>query len=568
MMENPFLDDITAFLAARAGLEPAAAARLVTTPPNPKMGDYAFPCFPLAKTLRKAPPAIAAELAGAFAPTPRVTEAAAAGPYVNFRVARDAYIGWVLDAVGGPDAYGGSNEGAGKTVIVDYFSPNIAKALGVHHLRTAMIGNSLCRLYRKLGYDVVGTNYLGDWGTGFGKLLAACSLWGCDADGADGLNALYVRFNAAAKKDASLDDLAREKFRRLEQGDPECRALWTRFKEISLREYQTVVDRLGLQFEVVSGESSVVGMFDEVVGMLGEKGLTSVSDDALVVDLSDDGMPPCLLKKGDDSSLYATRDLCTAIHRKRAYDFHRNVYVTDMGQSLHFRQVFRVLERAGFAWAKDCVHVPFGLMKFRGGKMAGRQGNIVSLGGLLDRAAAQVLAIIREKNPALADKERVAEQVGVGAVVFADLKAKRVKDVNFDWDEALNFEGETGPYLQYTHARLASVLAKAGRPVPDSASPAPLARDEEMAVVRALERYPRVLGRAVAEHEPSVVAGYVLELAAAFNAFYTQGSRDAARRILVDDDAVTGARLRLTACTAKVLRDGLGLLGMAAPEAM
>jgi arginyl-tRNA synthetase len=564
---NAFLDDIVEFLKGRLQRDEDELRQAIEVPPSVQLGDYAFPCFPLARTLRKAPQAIAAELAAGFQPTSRVREARATGPYVNFFVDRAAYshagLTTILEQGSG---YGRSAEGHGKTVVIDYSSPNIAKPFGMGHLRTTVIGNALYRIYDHLGYRVIRINHLGDWGTQFGKLIVAFKRWGDEANLASHaiqtLYDLYVRFHSEVDSHPELDDEARDWFKRLEDGDPEARAIWQRFRDLSLQEFSRIYERLDIGFDSQAGESFYEPYLEQTIDRIRQAGLVTVSDQALIVDLRPYNMPPCLLRKKDEATLYATRDLAAAMYRHDTYDFWKMLYVVGADQRLHFQQVFKVLELMGFPWAKDCVHVDFGLIRFNEEKMGTRRGNIIFLEDVLDRAVELAEQIVDEKNPTLANKREVAEAVGIGAVIFTDLSTRRVKDVNFEWEKVLTFEGETGPYVQYTHARACSVLRKADQPVRADADCSLLAQDEAFDLVRLLVDYPAVLHRAADNYEPFFVTDYLLTLSERFNKYYHN------YRILTDDAAVRGARLLLVKGVQTVIQSGLHALGIQTPEEM
>jgi arginyl-tRNA synthetase len=564
---NAFIDEIVHFLQGQLGRDEAELRQAIEIPPSMQLGDYAFPCFPLAKSLRKAPQAIAAELAGAFQPTRLVREARAIGPYVNFFVDRVAFnrLGLVAIVEQGA-AYGASTQGAGRTIVIDYSSPNIAKPFGVGHLRSTVIGNALYKIYTHLGYEVVRINHLGDWGTQFGKLIVAFKRWGSEAELAahpiQTLYELYVQFHTEVESQPALEDEARAWFKRLEDGDPEARAIWQHFRDLSLQEFARIYERLGIQFDSLAGESFYEPYLEATIERIRQAGLTTVSDQALIVDLQPYNMPPCLLRKKDEATLYATRDLAAAIYRHDTYAFTKMLYVVGADQRLHFQQIFKVLELMGFDWAQDCVHVDFGLIKFNEMKMGTRRGNIIFLEDVLDRAVELAEQIVHEKNPDLPDKRAVAEAVGLGAVIFADLSTRRVKDVNFEWEKVLTFEGETGPYVQYTHARACSVLRKANQAVALDADCSHLTQDEEFDLVRLLGNYPTVLHRAAESYEPFFVTDYLLTLSEHFNKYYHN------HRILTDDAQIRAARLLLVKAVQIVIQSGLHLLGIKAPEEM
>jgi arginyl-tRNA synthetase len=564
---NAFRDEIIQFLKGRVPLAEAELQRTIEVPPSVDLGDYAFPCFPLAKTLRKAPQTIATELAAAFQPTALIREVRAAGPYVNFFVDRPAYIRAGLNAIiAQGSSYGNSTDGTGKTVVIDYSSPNIAKPFGVGHLRSTVIGNALYRLYDHLGYRVIRINHLGDWGTQFGKLIVAFKRWGNETDltthAIQTLYDLYVRFHSEVETLPELEDEARGWFKRLEDGDPEARAVWQHFRDLSLQEFSRIYERLGISFDSQAGESFYEPYLDQTIERIRQAGLVSVSDEALIVDLRPYDMPPCLLRKKDEATLYATRDLAAAMYRRETYGFWKMLYVVGADQRLHFQQVFRVLELMGLSWAQDCVHVDFGLIRFHDEKMGTRRGNIIFLEDVLDRAVELAEQIVHEKNPALPDKRQVAEAVGIGAVIFTDLSTRRVKDVNFEWEKVLTFEGETGPYVQYTHARACSVLRKADQPLQPDIDYSPLTQDDAFDLVRLLTDYPAVLQRAAESYEPFFVTDYLLTLSERFNKYYHN------YRILTDDATVRGARLWLVKGVQTVIESGLTMLGIKTPEEM
>jgi len=563
------------FVGETLGVDPAELP--VSTPPRAEMGDYAVGCFPAARALGQPPPALAARVLGAFRPTPLLAEARAAGPFVNFRADRAALYRHVfrtsLSEGASPVA---TAIGAGKTVCIDYSSPNISKHLAYHHIRSTVIGHALANLHRTLGYRVVGINHLGDWRTTHGQLIAAYKRWPPPPDQPltiSALNHLYVRFNQEMEADPALAEEGRAWFARLEQGDPEARALWQRFRDVSWTEFDAVYGELGIHFEEVKGESEFEADIPNVLGMLRDLGLTAVSEGALVVPLDDLNIPPLLLRKQDGATLYGTRDLAAAMYRMRAYDFDRSLYVVDRGQSLHFKQLFAVLERMGLDWACRCVHVPFGLVRIGGKKTRSRAGSIVLLKDVLREAADRSRERVREENPDMSEAtlERTARAVGIGAVVFANLVSQRDKDVDFEWEDVLSTKGDSGPYVQYAHARCSSVLARGGiTAVGDlaEADPTPLTGDLEWALARALSDFPDSVVKAADSYEPHFVSRYLLDLCAVYSRWYTAGNTDASLRVLTDDPAARHARLALLAATRRVLSDGLALLGLDAPDAM
>lgn len=560
--------------AAAAAVAEALGATVelpVTTPPDAALGDFAVGCFPAAKPLRAKPAELAARAAAAFQPTELLVSAQAAGPYVNFRADRGALYRHLLrGALGGgliPPV------GAGKTICVDYSSPNIAKQLAYHHIRSTVIGQALVNIHRALGYRVVGINHIGDWGTTFGMLLAACAKWGVpDPLTVPALNDLYVRFRKAAKLDPALEDDGRAWFKKLEDGDTDARALWQRAREVSLAAFQEAYDLLGVRFDEVRGEAAYHPAIAGVIELLGAKGLTSISDGALVVDLSAEGMPPLILRKADGTTIYATRDVAAAIYRWETYHFERSIYVVDKGQSLHFKQLFTTLRKAGFEWVARLEHVPFGLVRLGGKKTGSRSGDVILLRDVIGEAATRVGALLRETNPDLPAEqaEAIARDVGTGAVVFANLAPQREKDVDFEWEDVVSLHGDAGPYVQYAHARTSSILRRAGAAADGlvDADAAPLARDEEWALAKILCELPDETARAAETDEPHILVRYLLDVCAAFSRWYTLGNQDPALKVLGGDAATTRARLALTAATRTILAEGLAMLGLKAPEVM
>ena len=537
-------------------------------PPEREMGDYAFPCFKLSRALHAAPPAIAAALAGAIS-APDLCEAKQQGGYLNFFLHRGNFAQQTLEAVLSAGArYGASDMGAGKTVCLDFSSINIAKRFHIGHLSTTMIGQSLRKIYDFLGYKTVAINYLGDWGTQFGKLLCAYELWGDQAeverDGVEALTRLYVRFHEEAAANEKLEDDARRWFKRIEDGDAEALRLFNWFKDLTLRDTQRVYDMLGITFDSYNGEAFFNDKMGRVIDELKEKNLLTVSDGASIVDLDEEksGMPPCLILKKDGATLYATRDIAAALWRKDEYDFDKCLYIVAYQQDLHFRQWFKVIEKMGYPWAKDLVHVAFGMISYEGQTLSTRKGYVVYLEDLLNRAKEKALQIIEQKSPDLPNKQEVAAQVGIGAVIYTDLQNNRIKDIDFWWDRVLNFDGETGPYVQYTHARCCSVLRKAEGLDPAQPDYEALADDSAQELLRQLSRFPDSIVEAANRYEPSIVTRAVTELCKAYNKFYYDN------RVLDDAPAVRAARVHLTQAVCQTVKTGLGLIGMQAPERM
>lgn len=556
--------DVAEAVARAAGMEAGEVLGLLDVPPSLEMGHFALPCFPLAGRMRKAPAAIASELAGKIQPSGILQKTEAAGPYLNLFIDTAEYNRRVVSAIAeNGEAYGSSEAGRGKTLCIDFSSPNIAKPFSVGHLPTTVLGNAIANLYEAQGWKTVRINHLGDWGTQFGKLIVAFRKWGdqteLEKDPIGHLLDLYVRFHAEAEKDGELEEEARAAFRRLEEGDEQSLALWQQFRDLSLAEFKKIYDILGIRFDSFHGERFHQQRADEVLEELEKKGLTRISEGATIVDLSADDMPPCLLRKSDEGTLYATRDIAAAIWRKQEYDFDLMLYVVDARQSLHFKQVFRVLELAGYDWADRLVHVPFGLVNFRGVKMSTRKGNVVLLQDVLDKAVDLTRNIIAEKNPHLPNAEEIARQVGVGAVIFAALSVSRIKNTTFSYEQILDFDGRTGPYVQYTHVRCCSILEKFGRK-PEAGDR--LSEVEEFVLCRQLAELPSVLARAADKYEPSVLSGYVLDLCEAFNSYYHT------HRVITDDKRLSASRAALVDAVRTVIAKSLAVLGVSAPRKM
>ena len=561
-----FKQAIAAALAQETGIGADELNTWLETPPNPEMGDFAFPCFKLAKTLRKAPPVIAAELAAAFKLPEGVAKAEPAGGYVNFYLDKSAQAKAVLSRVFAEGArYGGSDLGKGRDVCIDYSSVNIAKPFHIGHLPTTVIGSALYRINNHLGFHSVGINHLGDWGTQFGKMIVAFKLWGdretIEQGGVDELVKIYVRYHQEVENDPTLDDQARAWFKRIEDGDEEALALFEWFKKLTLKEVEEVYSILGIHFDSYAGESFYNDKMGRVVDELRDKGLLKLDQGAQIVDLSEYKMPPCIILRSDGATLYATRDIAAALYRKDTYDFAKCLYVVAYQQDLHFRQWFKVVELMGYDWAKDLIHVSFGMVSGTEGAFSTRKGNMVKLRDVLSAACDKTLEIIREKSPDLEDKETIAAQVGIGALIWNSLYNGRIKDVVFDWDAVLNFDGETGPYAQYTHARACSVLRKANY-APAGIDYSVLTDAESAAVIAALGAFPDAVVEAMEKNEPYLVTRATMRICTAFNKFYYE------QRIMADDVAVRQARLTLTDATRSVIAIGLGLIGIAAPERM
>jgi len=558
-----------AFGVDRAGLREFVLSKL-EIPKDRSRGDFAFPAYVLAGILKKKPPEIAGEI-GEKLDRERFH---VAGPYINRVISASEVAERILPRIHADgDLYGSQTVGTGKNIVIDFSSPNIAKPFGVGHLRSTAIGNSLYRLYEKLGYTCIGINHLGDWGTQFGKMIAAYLKWGdekeLEREPIKYLYNLYVRFHEEEKQDSSLADEGRSWFKKLEDGDEQATALWQTIKDYSLIEFRRIYDILGVKFDHYTGESFYNDKMDAVIERLKEAGLTSVSQGALIVDLEAQGMNPCLLRRADGATLYATRDLAGILYRHREYDFYKALYVVGSAQREHFQQVFKVIELLGEDYAERLVHVDFGWIKFQDKAMKSREGTVIFLEDVIDTATHKAAEIIREKNPDLADLDETARVIGIGAVIFADLSVKKHKDVNFSWEEVLNFEGETGPYLQYTHARLSALMRKYGRDISEEVDFALFDSPEEKELLMHLYRFGNVVEAAADKYEPNFIGEYLLELAAVFNRFYQRKDTEGRLiRIISEDERETAARMLLVSAVRTVLREGLRLMGIQAPEEM
>jgi len=556
-------------VAASAGV--LATDLKVEAPPRAELGDLAVGCFAIAKAQNKSPAQVATEIAAAFQPTGLLASATAAGPFVNFRADRGQTFRWLIDAALRDQLVPGAI-GAGKTICIDYSSPNISKHLAYHHIRGTTIGHALAQIFRALGYRVVGINFLGDWGTTHGMLLAAYAMWGAEEPlDVTKLNALYVKFRDGMKANPDLEQQGRIYFKKLEDGDPEVRALWQRFRDISWAEFEEIYKMLGIVFDEVRGESAYEPDMPGVIAELEAKGLLTESEGARVVELEGE-KNPVLIKTKDGTTLYTTRDIAAAKYRWETFHFTRSLYVVDRGQALHFRQLFKLLLKAGHPWAAQCEHVPYGLIRLGGKKTATRLGGVMLMRDVFKIAEDEVRQVIAAVNPNLpADVvDQVAPQIGIGAVVFANLATQREKDIDFDLEKAVSLDGDSGPYIQYSHARCASIARKAGERI-SSSEGIPFERlttDLEWAVAKKLLEFPEIVVRAADNSEPHGVAHYLLSLAGEFSRWYSAGNEDKAQRIVCDDPDTRRARLALTAAVQATLATGLGLLGIAAPDQM
>ena len=545
-------------------LDQSAISNLLEQPKSSDLGDIAFPAFSLAKVERKAPQAIAADIAEKIDPS-HFEKVVATGPYVNFFLNKAKISDQVIKEVikEGAD-YGQQNEGQGENITIDLSSPNIAKPFSVGHLRSTVIGDALSNIFRKMGYNTIKINHLGDWGKQFGLLMVAYKKWGnkeaVEANPIDELLQLYVRINAEIENDPALDDEGRLWFKKLEDGDPEATELWQWFRDESLVEFNRIYELLGVEFDSLNGEAFYNDKMDEAVKILEDKGLLKESKGASIVDLDDVNLPPAMIKKSDGATLYITRDIATAMYRARTYNFVKNVYVVGQEQSNHFRQLKAVLKKMGFDWSDDMIHVDFGLVTKNRQKLSTRKGNIILLEPTLQEAISRAKAQIEEKNPNLENKEAVAHAVGVGAVKFYDLKTDRRNGYDFDLEAMVSFEGETGPYVQYAYARIQSILRKADfKPSLDVNYN--LNDAESWEIIKLLQDFARVIKRAADNFEPSLIAKYAISLAQAFNKYY-------AHTRILDETPKRDSRLALSYTTAVVLKEALRMLGVEAPEKM
>lgn len=543
-----------------------AIEKLVEIPPKPEMGDFAFPCFQLAKAFRKAPNMIAEEMKGKINGE-GFERVEALGPYINFFMDKKSFVETTLNKVlSEGENYGKSTIGEGRNICVEYSSPNIAKPFHVGHLFTTVIGNALYKMFKYEGYNTVGINHLGDWGTQFGKLISAYKRWvdeeALEKEPISELLRIYVKFHDEAEKNPELEDEGRMYFKKLEDGDVEATQLWEKFKNLSLKEFTKVYEMLGVEFDSYAGEGFYNDKMDKVVEEIRSKGILTESNGAQVVMLDEYNMPPCIVLKSDGASIYATRDLTAAKYRKDKYDFEKCIYVVGKDQKLHFSQVFKTLDLMGHEWAKDCHHVSFGLVRFADKKLSTRKGDVIFLEDLLNESVNKTLEVINEKNPNLENKEDVAKKVGIGAVVFTYLKNSREKDIVFNWEEMLSFEGETGPYVQYTYARGKSVLRNAGE-VSGEADYSKLTSKEEFELVKTLEGFNGAILTALDKLEPSVVTRYVIDVAKAFNKFY-----NAHKVANLEDIGLKKARLNMIEATCIVINRALNLIGIDTVEKM
>ena len=559
--------EIAYLLQQVTGVQQQEIVNAIEMPPNKHMGDFAYPCFKLAKQFKKAPALIAQELSEKIVKPDFIEEIKVQNAYINFFVSKSVYVKEILEQVlCQNEKYGNSTVGEGKTIVIDYSSPNIAKPFHVGHLRSTVIGNALYQIFETLGYHCEGINHLGDWGTQFGKLIVAYQKWGSkeavEQYGIQELMRIYVKFHEEAEKDAALEDEARSWFVKMQNGEQEALSLWKWFYNISIKEFNRVYDMLGVHFDAYTGESFYNDKMAAVVEELEQKNLLKQSEGAMIVDLEEEKMPPCLIIRKDGGTLYATRDITAALYRKNTYHFDKCIYLTALDQNLHFSQWFAVIKKMGYDWWKDLIHVPFGLVSLDSGKLSTRHGNVVLMEELLNQAILETQKIIEQKNPDLPNKKEIAQQVGIGAVIFNDLYNSRIKDVVFSWERMLNFDGETGPYVQYTHARACSILRKGECSLAENIDYSKLTDDASMEVCKLLEQFPKKIQEAADKLEPFIVTRQLVSLSQAFNKFYHDNV------ILTSEEQTKQARIALVIAVKTVLKKGLALLGIKAPEQM
>lgn len=567
-----YKDKIADILSAHVdGISRDDIVSMIESPADGRMGDYAFPCFKLAKIMRKAPNLIAESVADKIKDEKLFDKVENVKAYVNMFVSKKAFADEVVrEVLSKGDDYGRSEIGKGKKVIIEYSSPNIAKPFHIGHIRSTVIGNSIYKIYDFLGYDTVRINHLGDYGTQFGKMICAYRRWGRKEDvikePIKSLLSYYTKFHEEAEKHPELEDEARAIFAKLEKGEPEEVELWQWFRDESLKEFSRVYDMMGISFDSYNGESFYSDKMPGIVQELKDKGLLVEDNGAQIVRLDDYGLPPALITKSDGSTLYITRDIAAAVYRKETYDFYKNIYVVASQQNLHFQQWIKVIELLGYDWAKDCIHVPFGLVSMEEGTMSTRHGRVVFLEDVLNKAIDKTRQIIEEKNVNTDNIDETAKEVGIGAVMFNELSNYRIKDYVFSWDKVLNFDGETGPYVQYTHARACSVLRNAGEDAVAKAEAgfdsSYIAGESAHELIKLIYDFPSAVRDAGERYEPSVVTRHIIDVAQAFNKFYHD------EHILVDDEDERNAKTALVMAAKAVIKNGLLLLGIKAPERM
>jgi arginyl-tRNA synthetase len=557
---------VAELISEKVQLEKEKIYEVIEIPPEMEMGDYAFPCFILAKTFKKNPALIAKELSENINLSNNFEKVVNNGPYLNFYLNRTEFNKDVLKETYKNDNYGKKDIGKDRNVIVEFSSPNIAKPFHIGHIRTTVIGNAINNIYDFMGFNTIAINHLGDYGTQFGMLISAYKKWGnretIEKNPIKELLKLYIRFNKEAEEKPELNDEAREWFKKLEQGDEEAKSLWQWFKDVSLKEFNRVYEMLNIKFDSYAGESFYSDKMERVINELEEKNLLKSSEGAEIVDLEEYDMPSPLIKKSDGSTLYITRDIAASIYRKETYDFYKNIYVVASQQNLHFQQWIKIVELMGYDWAKDCVHVPFGMVSLEEGTLSTRKGRVVFLEDVLTKAVEKTKEIIEERNPDLENKDEVAKKVGVGAVVFQELYNNRIKDYTFSWNKTLSFEGETGPYVQYTYARTCSIINKAKIDIDDKVDYTLLKEDIEFEITKALYDFSNVIEDAMVKYEPFYITRYIVDLAQKYNRFYNKCP------ILKEEEELKKARLLITLGVNKVIKTGLNLLGIETPEKM
>ncbi len=565
-----FKNEIAKKISVATNINVEEIKEYIEIPKDSRMGDYAFPCFKLAKTMKLAPQKIAEQIAEKIEKDENICNFEIVGGYLNFYISKVILIKEVLGEIDAKkEDYGKTNIGNGKNVIVEYSSPNIAKPFHIGHLRTTLIGNSLYKIYKFLGYNTIGINHLGDYGTQFGKMIEGYKRWGdeynLEENPIEQLMKIYVRINDLCKEDENVLNICRENFKKLEQGDEYCTKLWEKFRQLSLEEFYRIYDLLNIKFDSLNGEAFYSDKTEEIVQILEKTGKLEESQGAKIIDLSDKNMPPCIIKKTDGSTIYATRDLAAILYRTRTYDFDKCLYIVAYEQNLHFKQVFEVAKLLGIdeKYTNNLIHVPYGMVHLKSGKMSTREGNVIKVEELLNEAIQRVKQILDEKNPDLEDKEDIAKKIGIGAVIFNDLASSIIKDEIFDWETALNFNGETGPYIQYTYVRTNSVLNKVGYiPKITDIDFKLLLQDSTVEVCKLIYSFTQTIEIAACKNEPSIISRYLIDLAHAYSSFYNEN------KIIVEDKKIADARIYLTYATNIVLKIGAQLLGMEMPDKM
>jgi len=561
-----YKDSVAELISEKVELEKEKIYEIIEIPPDMEMGDYAFPCFILAKTFKKNPALIAKELSQSIELNNKFEKVVNNGPYLNFFLNRSEFNKETLKEIYNNDNYGKKNIGKNRNVIVEFSSPNIAKPFHIGHIRTTVIGNAINNIYDFMGFNTIAVNHLGDYGTQFGMLISAYKKWGdketIEKNPIKELLKLYIRFNEEMEEKPELQDEAREWFKKLEQGNQEAKELWQWFKDVSLKEFNRVYDMLNIKFDSYAGESFYSDKMNRVIQELKEKDLLKRSEGAEISDLDEFDMPSPLIRKRDGSTLYITRDIAASIYRKEKYDFYKNIYVVASQQNLHFQQWIKIVELMGYDWAKDCVHIPFGMVSLEDGTLSTRKGRVVFLEDVLKKAVKKTKEIIEDRNPELENKEEVAKQVGIGAVVFQELYNNRIKDYTFSLDKTLSFEGETGPYVQYTYARTCSILNKAEIDIDEEFNNELLKEDIEFEIIKSLYEFSDVIEDAMEKYEPFYITRYIVDLAQKYNRFYNKCP------ILKEEKELKKARLLITYGVNKVIKTGLNLLGIETPEKM